>query len=370
MKIKKLILWCMLTFCRLFLVFTKVDEEKVTFISLESDRLSGDFRLLSIELQKLGKYKLNYVLVKFEKSLKGNILYFFSCIRQFFAINTSKLVILDYNNYVVSNFKIKQVKVLQLWHSTGAIKRFGNEVDGREYKIKNYDYAIVNCEYFVEPYAKSFSIAKEQIKVTGIPKTDRLFKVSKVKKDRRKMHTMFPQIKDKKVVLYAPTFRGKLMRGLQDITIDLQYMKQQLGEEYVILYKMHPLLSDTIISEDEDIICCNNMSIKLLFSVTDYLISDYSAIIIDFTIFDKPILLYTPDLERYRKDVGFYVEYEEDMPGPICFTEKQLIKAIKNETYDMQKVRAFRDKFFKYQDGKSCKRVLKLVEQIMEDNVK
>ncbi len=364
MQLKKIIVWIILKVMSIFLVFTKVDPEKITFISLESDRLEGDFRLLSIGLQKQGSYKLNYVLVKFEKSLLGNIKYFFSCIHQMFAINTSQLVILDYNNYVVSHFKRKEVKVLQVWHASGAIKKFGNDTK-RDYKIANYDYAITNCEYYRPYFASAFGMHEEHVFATGIAKTDRLFKKSKIKKDQKLMYETFPQLKGKKVILYAPTFRGKLMHNLQKTMIDLQQIKEALGDEYVILYKMHPLLSDQVISDDEDIVCCNKMSIKRLFSVSDYLISDYSAIIIDFSVFNKPILFYVPDLEEYRNDVGFYVDYEKEMPGPICKSEAQIVQHIQEDKFDLDVIAQFRNKFFKYQDGKSCQRVLKLISQIM-----
>lgn len=364
MKLKKFILWTVLKIMSIFLVFVKVDKEKITFISLESDKIEGDFRLLSIALQKQRGYKLNYILVKFEKTLLGNIKYFISCIHQMFAINSSQLVILDYNNYVVSNFKRKETKVLQVWHASGAIKKFGNDTF-RDYPIANYDYVITNCDYFIKPFASAFGVNEKQVRATGIAKTDRLFKKSKIKKDKKLMYEQFPQIKDKKVILYAPTFRGKLMHGLNNTIIDLKQIKEALGDEYVVLYKMHPLLSNQVISDDSDIICCNGMSIKRLFSVSDYLISDYSAIIIDYSVFEKPMLFYVPDIEQYRNDVGFYVDYEKEMPGPICMNESQVIEAIQNHSFDQEVIKSFKDKFFKYQDGKSTARVIQLINEIM-----
>lgn len=364
MKLKKLIVFCILSICRIFLVFTKIDDQKITFVSLESDQLTGDFKIISDELNKENKYKLNYILVKFEKSLKGNFEYFLSCIKQLFEINTSRLVILDYNNYVVSNFKRKGVKVLQLWHASGAIKKFGNDVS-RDYAISGYDYVIVNCDYFVPHFASAFGVDEASVKVTGIPKTDRLFNKRKIKNDQKWMYQHYPQIKNKKVILYAPTFRGKLMHGLGNSSIDLDRIQRELGDEYVILYKMHPLLENVFISESDDVICCNGKSIKKLFSVTDYMISDYSAIIIDYSVFERPMLFYTPDLEEYRGDVGFYVDYENIMPGPICRKEDDIIDAIRKDSFDINKIKAFKNQFFKYQDGKSRKRVVALIDEIM-----
>lgn len=364
MKLKKMIVFCILSFFRIFLIFTKVDKNKITFISLESAQLVGDFKLLADALSKERKYRLEYILVKFEKSMKGNFDYFISCIKQLFAINTSALVVLDYNNYVVSHFKRSNVKVLQLWHASGAIKKFGNDTM-RDYTISNYDYVIANCDYFVEPFSSAFGVKAENVKVTGVPKTDRLFNPRKIASDRRWMYANYPSIKGKKVVLYAPTFRGKLMHGLGNSSIDLEAIQKALGDDYVILYKMHPLLEDTMISSSEKIICCNGKSIKKLFSVSDYLISDYSAIIIDFSTFEKPMLFYTPDLDEYRSDVGFYMDYEKVMPGPICVNEDDIIKAIKEDQFDVNAIRDFKNTFFRYQDGKSTKRVVELVDSIM-----
>lgn len=365
MKLKKLIIFCILSIARIFLVFVKQDDKKITFISLESNRLEGDFKLISDELQEIENYKLNYILVKFEKSLLGNIHYFFSCIRQLFEVNSSRLVILDYNNYVVSNFKRENVSVLQLWHASGAIKKFGNDTN-RDYAISGYDYVITNCDYFVKPFASAFGVSEDRVKVTGIPKTDRLFKKRMIANDKKWMLKNYPQIKDKKVVLYAPTFRGKLMHNLSKSSVDLNKIQKALGDEYVILYKMHPLLENMVIGEGDNVICCNGRTIRKLFSVCDYLISDYSAIIIDFSVYEKPMLFYTPDLEEYRDQVGFYIDYEKEMPGPICRSEEDIINAIQNNVFELSQIQSFRDKFFKYQDGNSCERVVALIESIME----
>ena len=364
MKLKKMIIYLILSFCRLFLIFMKQNPNKITFISLENDTLSGDFALISNKLKQQNRYELHYVLVKFEKTLIGNIKYLLVCIKQFFAINTSQLVLLDYNNYVVSKFKKTNVKVLQLWHATGAIKKFGNVVN-RDYTIKNYDYVISNSDYFIEPFMQAFNVKENQVKVTGIPKTDRLFKKRKIQADKKAMYQQYPQIRNRKVVLYAPTFRGRLMDGLHDGYINLDKIQQTLGDEYILVYKMHPLLENKIISTHKDVICCNGMSIKRLFSVADILISDYSAIILDFSIFMKPMIFYVPDLEEYRNDVGLFVDYEKEMPGPICKSEDEVIQAIKGKQFDYQQIEVFRNKFFKYQDGKSLDRVIYLIDDIM-----
>ncbi len=364
MKLKKLIIFIVLTICRPFSLMQKINPDKITFISLESDSLNGDFKMISRALEDHYDYRLNYILIKFEKTLGGNIKYFFTCIRQLFAINSSKLVILDYNNYVVSAFKRRGVKVLQLWHASGAIKAFGNEVN-RDYEIKHYNYVICNSPYFKESYANAFGVDESKVKVTGIPKTDLLFSKRQANRDRRLVYERFPQLKGKKVILYAPTFRGRLMHGFKGDYINLDYIQKELGDEYIVAYKMHPLLRDKLISSSDQVVCCNGVSIRALFAVSDLLISDYSAIIIDYSISGKPMIFYVPDLDEYREEVGLFVDYEKEMPGPICKSEDEVIKAIKDDQFDAKALKNFRDKMFRYQDGNSLNRVMKLIIKIM-----
>lgn len=364
MKIKKIIMDVILRICRLFLIFTKIDENKITFLSLENDKLANDFKLIADELSNYPEYKLNFILVKFEKNLKGYIKYFFVCIKQFFAINTSKLVILDYNNFVVSNYKRKGVKVLQLWHASGAIKKFGNDVN-RDYKIKNYDYVIANSDYFVDPFSKAFNVNPENIIVTGIPKTDRLFKKKTIKKFKSKLYKEYPMIKGKKVVVYAPTFRGRMGTNFELPKLDLEYVANQLGDDYVIVYKLHPLLDDVVNVHNDKVICMNNKSIHRLYSIADYLISDYSAVIIDYSIFNKPLILYAPDLETYKENVGLYIDYNK-LPGVVCQNAKDVVNAISINNFNLDEMKQFRDEMFKYQDGKSTERVVKLINDIMK----
>lgn len=364
----KLIRWVMsvvLTLCKPFLLFLKINSNKITFISLESTVLTGDFQLVAIDLEKYRDYEVKYILVKFEKTLIGYISYFFSCIKQFFAINTSKLVILDYNNFVANGFKRKGVEVLQLWHASGAIKKFGNDTF-RDYPINGYDAVIVNSETFKPYYSTAFNVNENQIYVTGIPKTDRLFDLEKIKKDREVLYRLYPKIKNKKVILYAPTFRGKLFHGLDNMNIDLVKVAQNISDDYIILYKMHPLIKGIHFEENEKLIDCNTVSIRKLYSVTDILISDYSAIIFDFSVFEKPMIFYCPDLEEYSQKVGLYFDYQSEMPGPICKDEKTLISVIRKNDYDIERIRKFKQKYFTYFDGQSTKRVVELIDAMMK----
>lgn len=368
MKLKEKILNIVLRVMSIFLPFVKVNKDKITFISLESRNLEGDFKLVSEELQKKGKFEIHHELIKFEKNLKGYFEYFLICIRQLFVINSSALVVLDYNNYVVSNFKRKDVKVLQLWHSSGAIKKFGNLVE-RDYEIKNYDYTIVNSEYFADTFAKALNLDKQNVKVTGIPKTDILFDEENMKLMKQDFFARHPEVSGKKIILYAPTFRGRLMTSFQDVYLDLKQVKYSLGDEYVILYKLHPLVAEKKFENLDGVICCNDEDLYTLMYIADLLISDYSALIFDYSVFNKPMMFFVPDLKEYTKYPGIALDYEEEMPGPICFTEQEVIDGILKNDFDVEKIVEFQKKYYPYTDGKSTERVVTLIEDIMERRV-
>lgn len=342
----------------------KIKDNRITYISYKSDKLEGNFKLISKEIDKLLCYEQKYILLKYKKSLAGDLQYFFNCIKQLYYINTSKLVILDYNNFVVSNYKKDKVKVLQVWHASGAIKKFGNDIK-REYKIKGYDYVLANSKEWVKPFSTAFGVEEENVIITGIPKTDRIFSGRKQDKYRSQLLEKYPQLKDKKVVLYAPTFRGDAVKDTTFININLDYLEKKLGEEYIVIYKMHPILEEKTMSKSKTIINANKEDIYSLFTVTDILISDYSAIILDFLNFNKPIISYVPDIDKYKSERGLYINYEKDIPSIICKTENDIIEAIAKSKFINQNMDNYKNKYFKYSDGKSTKRVVDLIERIM-----
>jgi CDP-ribitol ribitolphosphotransferase len=365
MKIKNLILTLILAIFYPFSLLQKVKKNKITFISLESSSLTRDFKIINNALIKADKYDLTYHLFDYTPGLKNQVIYIIKCIQQLFAINQSHLVLLDFNNFVVSKFKRKHgVTVLQLWHATGAIKKFGNSVP-RDYKIKNYDYTIVNSEFFVDDFSKAFNIKKENVKITGIPETDKLFNHQRINNNSNYLKEKYPQLSNKIVVTYAPTFRGRFGTGFQELDIDLDFIQQALGDDYIIIYKPHPLIVHSKYEQNKNIIYMPHESIKKVFAVTSMLVSDYSAIVYDYMVSEKRIIAFVPDLDDYAKTPGILFDYEKEFPGVITKTNQELVDAIRFVNPDRDKQIKLYDRVFKYKDGKSTDRVIKLIQDIM-----
>jgi CDP-glycerol glycerophosphotransferase len=171
----------------------------------------------------------------------------------------------------------------------------------------------------------------------------------------------------KKVVLYAPTWRDDQFyrRGHYklDWRIDLARFAAVLGDDHVLLVRVHPNVVDG--PPEHELVHHVSLypDISELFLITDVLVTDYSSVMFDFANTRKPQLFYTYDLPHYRDKLrGFYFDFESEAPGPLLETSDALIEAIRSidsvsasyqKAYD-----AFIDRFCPLDDGKAAARVV------------
>ena len=369
MKLKSIVLTIILALFYPFTFLFRVHQNRITFISLEHDNLSKDFKILHDELNAKQEYEIKPLLFKFQPTFLGQLQYGLACIQQLFVLQSSKLVIIDYNNFVISKFlHRKEVKVLEIWHATAALKNFGNCVQ-RDYEIKNYDYAIANSDFYKGVYAQAFNLPEENVLVTGIPNNDKIFDDHFVQDTKVRLLEKYPVLANKKVITYAPTFRGRISTYFKEAKIDLARVHQALGEDYVIIYKAHPLISGSAYENNPHVLFIEEEPISSIFCVTDVLITDYSAIAVDWMVFDKPIIAYVPDFKSYSKKPGLTIDYLQEFPGAVTFNEGELIQALQaTDSTSYQKERAlFFKKTYNYCDGKATERVLKVIENLMTE---
>lgn len=358
MKNKKLILELILTLVNTFVLLFPIKKNKITFVSLEGNELKGDLSIIRNQLE--GDLEITEVLYHFNKNdIIHSVGYMFNTIKQIWHINRSKLVLINDNNFVISKFKRPGVTVVQVWHANGAVKKFGNCLE-RNYEIRNYDYVLANAGYWKIPYSEAFGVEKSQVKITGLPQLDLLQNKDLMELYKADFLKEYPNCYGKKLVLYAPTFRGNIYKGVTKSDIDIQLLADRLGDEYVVLYKMHPLLAEEEIKNCNNIINVTNSELYELFAVSDMLISDYSSIIFDYSILGKPILLYVPDLEIYKETVGCFMEHTE-LPGVVIETVEELVSNIEKNNITNYENR----KFITYSDGGNTDRVMELIYNII-----
>ena len=250
--------------------------------------------------------------------------------------------------------------MLQIWHGPGAGKKFGNQIK-RQYPIQNYDYVICNAEYWKESYKEAFGVSEDHIIVTGLPRMDELVDDECIEKKVNHFYSKYPQCKDKKLYFYAPTFRGNIIDGLIMESMDFNLV--DLEDDEMILCKYHPLMKDVDIQNDKVINVTRENLYELMF-VSDVLISDYSSVIFDYTLLNKPMIGFVQDYEKYKETIGFNIDFYNQFPGPICTNEKELNTVLDHPIYIDT---TFQSKYVKYKDGKNTQRVVELIEQIMKE---
>ncbi len=321
-------------------------------------------------------------LVKYEKDFKNKnvkIIQRFSW-QYFYYATVSKYFVLNMRQPKWLYKKSEQI-ILSTWHGT-PLKKLVFDMDNvtsanKNYKkdfynqSRNWDYLIAANKYSENIFESAFMFPKEKILTYGYPRNDILSNHSKKYKEQIKQDLGLPD--SKKVILYAPTWRddefhsaGKYKFKLQ---LDLERLSRELGEEYIIVLRMHYFISDNIdLTGYEEFAYdfSKYNDINDLYIASDILITDYSSVFFDYSILRKPILFYTYDLEKYKNMLrGFYIDVTKDLPGPLLLSNDEVINSIKNiddinENYK-NKYNQFYNKFCYLEDGKASERVVKTV---------
>src|SRR5699024_276670 len=273
--------------------------------------------------------------------------------------------------------KRPQTTYLQTWHGT-PLKKMLHDIDnvmGRSddyvervsQAVQTWDYLISPSAYATEAFKSAFQYDGDILEI-GYPRNDVFYKENRneiAQKVRSRLHIP----KNKKVILYAPTFRDNQAtrnnRFTFNIEMDLFDMQKELGEEYIILLRMHVAVTNKLKLDEEldsfvfDVSRYSDMQELLL--ITDILITDYSSVMFDFANTKRPMLFFTFDLETYRDDVrGFYMDFEEKAPGPLLKNTDEIIEHVKNiDEMTKQYQRKYEDFYQKYcylEDGNATKR--------------
>lgn len=351
----------------------KTVPNRVVFLSDSRADFSGNFEFIKRELDKRGGYEIKHMLkpsIKAKRSLKEMISFVY-------YIATSKFILLDDYYPQIYKYKIKDdIEVIQLWHATGAFKTFGfsriGKKGGPKVKSKNhrnYTKAIVSSKNLKLQYAEAFGISESSIVSTGVPRTDIFFDEKYKNEKTSELYEKYPMLKDKKVILFAPTFRGS---GQKTATydfykFDIELLHQHLGEEYVLITKLHPFINETMHipkgCEDFVLDLSHEREINDLLFVTDILITDYSSVCFEASLLNKPMIFFAYDLEEYIASRDFYYPYESFVPGPIARSTGEILEIIQNDNFDIEKLQEFKNTFFDHFDGKSTERV---VDQLMK----
>lgn len=334
---------------KVFCLF-KIDNNKVILYSPSNYKLKGNlFEIYTALVDKNVK-------VFFKEK---NIISFL------YHVATSKVIITDDFAPIMYVLKIrKEIKFIQVWHASGAFKSVGFKrptVNKNSLSHKNYTDVIVSSTNIVDDYSEAFGIDKSKIHALGTIKTDLFYNKERLKNIKKYIYKKY-NLKNKKIILYAPTFRGSGIKSAHfENMLNLDRLIKKLGKDYVILFKNHPFVNDTTTFKSENVINISKEDeIDYILPFIDLLITDYSSVIFDAIINKKPVIYYVPDLKEYKKSRGFYYDFEEYNYGKIVSTQKDLIETIKNPVMDKKKMKQIKEKHINMCDGKSLERFMNM----------
>lgn len=359
-----------------------IDKKLIMFADTHSTTLTDNMQCLYDELLKDNKYKFKFFLAP---KITGNkikdlfTLYVgFMRFSRFYA-RCNTLILTDSYLPAFANKPRKNTTVIQLWHGCGAFKKWGySTADSgwgasrkrlKLYPLHNcYTKVCVSSPDIIPFYAQAFNCNESIIKPIGVPRTDKFFNEQFIKDSKEKLLNEIPQSKDKKIILYAPTFRGKNVKlARTDNEMDYELLKENISDRYILINKLHPFISNSLLIDNKynDFVfnAPKSMDISQLLCCSDIVISDYSSLIFEFSLFKKPMIFYSYDLESYDKERSFYYPYKEFVPGDIVYNTDEIIKSINQieSDFDSKIVEDFCNKFMSACDGNSTQRVLKLI---------
>lgn len=384
-KIKRMIGQVFIIFCNRIFGLLPLKNKRVLFISdvrkdIGEGNLAYIYNYLPEEYEKVTSFVPDR---RIKRSLKEKI-------RLIYNISVSKYIMLDDFCQYTSYIKVrKNQELVQLWHGPGAYKKFGHSraKDGGDLKnitvhpgYKRYTKAIVSSEDIRPCYAEAFSISLDKVGATGFPRTDLFFNKNEMAKKKKNILKKYPYLKNKKVILFAPTYRGTTVNGADYAfeQLDLDEIYKAFKDEYVFVFKWHPALYNNILNgtrKGYDFSKYNDFyydlseerDINELLLISDMLITDYSSVIFDWAFLNKPIIYFAYDQKEYENGRGLYFPFAEYIYGEVATSTAELVKAIKKADLCKEKRKKFIDKFLSACDGKSTMKTYKWIFEEKKD---
>lgn len=330
-------------------------------------------------LEEQGKYTVKYTSLRYRQV--PDLEHFEIGLRFIRNLATAHAVVLSEATHIMSHLDIREeTKVIQLWHGVGMFKKCGysripeEKRDKLEYKAhRNYTDVTIAAPIQRESFEESMGIPKgsDVIKPIGIARTDVFYDPAYSQGALQKLYDEFPQIRGRKLILYAPTFRGESSNGRGPDKLDIRMMYETLGDDYVLLIKHHGLAKTVPPIPDDlknvfafDMRESKILTIEELLAIADICITDYSSVGFEYAITERPLIFFAYDIEEYIDDRGLYFGYDEITPGPVVKTTEEIVDYIANidERFDPNEIREFKAKYVSGCDGHALERTLELFD--------
>lgn len=364
--------------------FKKFSVENTAVFMQPRAGLNQSCKYIYNKMKSDGKYHV--ILRELHRGEVGTSEYYANAEKFAREMGTAKAVFVHESNSLMGYFDIrKETKVVQLWHGCGVFKKIGLSTSGKEHfktqktyeeypEYNNYSIVTIASPELSWVFEEFMGIGKEEgiIQPVGVSRTDEFFDKEYLKNCYKTLYEVIPAAKEKKVILYAPTYRGVGLKRESPNELDVKMFAEELGDDYILIFKHHQTVENLPDIPEPykdtfayDMTRGKGMSINDLMAVADICITDYSSVAFEYALFERPMLFYVYDLEEYIDERGLYYEFDEITPGPLCMTNKEMIDHIRhiNERFDKQEVIDFKNKFMCCCDGHATERILEFIEK-------
>lgn len=319
-------------------------------VSIMDNLEAIDTRLKERNLDK--EYKIYY---SFRNIFDGNRQRIFSWLKVINKIAKCDYIFVDDYVPIFAYINLsKKTTLVQTWHAGFGFKlvgygRFGIKGSPRPTEAchRKYTYGLIGNDNLKEIYSEVWGIEKEALLPTGMPRLEHFLDKAKMKEIRDNLYVDYPTLKGKKVITFAPTYRGSSQLNAYYDYDKIDFMelyKFCKKNNYAVCFGKHHFIKQEIpIPEECRDLIFDMAHIKLndLFYVTDILITDYSSAFYDFLLLNKPVLFFVYDKAYFSATRGVHRPIDDVAPGKVCESFDELMNALKNEDYGDKKKAEF-----------------------------
>jgi CDP-glycerol glycerophosphotransferase len=234
----------------------------------------------------------------------------------------------------------------------------GMDFDKLLERIARWDYSVSSNPHSTEVWERVYPGTYETLEI-GYPRNDVLANATPEEIDR--VRTALGIAPGQTAVLYAPTHREYEEGYVQ--RLDLGRLAAALGPDHVVLVRPHYFYDPEPLVEGAQIVdVASHPSVEELCLAADVLLTDYSSIMFDYAVLDRPIVIHAPDWDEYRARRGVYFDLLAEPPGTVARTQEEVEAALAAPS-DAGRA-AFRERFCALDDGRAAERLVRRVWEL------
>jgi CDP-ribitol ribitolphosphotransferase len=340
---------------------------RVVLATARLDHLEGNLLAIDGAVRRLRPgAEVVQLLEPYGYGLAAKVRYLLRTLRGVYHVRTAGLVIVD-NAWLPIHVAPhpRRTTVVQVWHATGALKRFGADTvvplaePERTFLHRHYDFVVTSGERSREPWSRALRTPVDRVLALGSPRTDMLLDPTAVKAARERVLAAHPALAGRTIVLWAPTFRGRGRARTGSTGIDGARLRALLPADRALVIKTHPNVDPAVQPVDGfDVVARPAEDLNDWLCAADVLVTDYSSSLFEWALLRRPLVLAVDDLEAYEQDPGLYLDVRTDLVGAKVRDTDEAARAILEATVDDAAWDAFIAEHMGACDGHAAERVV------------